>query len=109
MSILVYEYFLGQKLNNGFSSAMLKEAKLMVGAIVNDLKKYYPADNISLLINKEYKNIFENHTLVERNYKKNICEEIISYRNDFEKVIIIAPEEDNILYEIINKLEKNVL
>jgi len=107
MSILVYEYFLGQKLNNGFSSAMLKEAKLMVGAIVNDLKKYYPADNISLLINKEYKNIFENHTLVERNYKKNICEEIISYRNDFEKVIIIAPEEDNILYEIINKLEKN--
>jgi len=106
MGILVYEYFLGQELNNSFSSAMLKEAKLMVGSVANDLKKYYPDANISLLINKEYKNIFESHTIVVRNYKKNIVEEIISYRGDFEDIMIIAPEEDNILYEIINKLEK---
>jgi len=106
MGILVYEYFLGQELNNSFSSAILKEAELMVDSVANDLKKYYPDANISLLINQEYKNIFESHTLVARNYKKNIVEEIASYREDFEDIIIIAPEEDNILYEIINKLEK---
>ena len=106
MGILVYEYFLGQELNDSFSTAMLKEARLMIGSVANDLKKYYPDANISLLINKAYKDIFESHTIVERNYKKNIVDEIVSYKRDFEDIIIIAPEEDNILYEIINKLEK---
>ena len=78
MGILVYEYFLGQELNDSFSTAMLKEAKLMIGSVANDLKKYYPTN--VLLINKEYKNIFESHAIVERNYKKNIVDEIGSIK-----------------------------
>jgi len=106
MGILVYEYFLGQELNNNFSSAMLKEARLMVSAVANDLTQYYPDINISLLINKEYKNFFEKYSLIERNYKKSILEDIVFNKETYEEIIVIAPEEDNILYEIISKLEK---
>ena len=105
MDILVYEQILGEEFSKNTPKSLIKEAKLIIGSLVNDLNEYFPNSKISFLTNKKYKNISKNYSVYIRDYEKNIIDNITMYENTFDNVIILAPEENLNLYKIVKELE----
>ncbi|MFL2559932.1 MAG: ATP-grasp domain-containing protein [Gammaproteobacteria bacterium] len=105
MDILVYEQILGEEFNKNTPKSLIKEAKLIISSLVDDLNEYFPSSKISFLTNKKYKNILKNYTVYTRDYKKNVADNISLYKNMFDNVIILAPEKNLNLYNIVKELE----
>ena len=107
MNILVYEYVLGEEFNENSSTTLINEARLIINHIIKDLAQHYPNSKISLLTNKKNKKIFENIKTINRDYTHKADEDIINYKDEYEKFLILAPEENQKMYEIIKSLEAN--
>ena len=107
MNILVYEYMLSEEFNENSSTMLTNEAKLIINHIIKDLSTYYPNSKISLLANKKNRKILKDIKIINRDYSKNIIEDIVNYKSDFEKFLILAPEENQQMFRIIKSLEKN--
>ena len=107
MNILVYEYVLSEEFNENSSTMLIKEARLIINSIIKDLALFYPNSKISFLTNKKNRKIFKGIKIINRNYSRNEIEDILTYRSDFEKFLILAPEEDQQMYKLVKALENN--
>lgn len=107
MNILVYEYILGEEIDENTPLLLINEAKLIIHSIIKDLSKNYPSSKITLLVDKKNKNFFENTSILERNHESDLIDDFINHKNDYDKILVLAPEENYILYEIVRKMEEN--
>ena len=105
MNILIYEYILGEVVTKE-NAFLLNEAKIIIGEKINNLSNKYPDSKISILINKENHKLIKEGNVIYRNVNINVNSEILNLFNEFDKVLILAPEENNILYNIIKFLEE---
>ena len=105
MDILIYEHILGGGCNENPSPAILNEAKLIVRSLVDDFTREYPDSKISLLTNKKNKNILSNISLVFIDHSASLIFNIVSNIKKNDKVLILAPEENEIMYKIVKDLE----
>tara|TARA_B100000767_G_C19761935_1_gene535552 strand:+ start:685 stop:1665 length:981 start_codon:yes stop_codon:yes gene_type:complete len=105
MDILVYEHILGEEFEEKPSSLLLNEAKLIIKHVMTDFSLNYPDSKISLLTNKKNINILTGLDLIYRNFDKNLINDIESYSKIYKKVLILAPEENLEMYNIVKGLE----
>ena len=105
MNILIYEYILGEVITKK-NTFLLNEAKIIINEKINNLSNIYPDSKTSILINKENQKLIKEGNAIYRNVNTNANSEIINLFHRFDKVLILAPEENNILYNIIKFLEE---
>ena len=109
MGILIYEHFLGHQYNKEISPMILNEAKIITSSIAKDLSSSSKKQDVSVLINAKNSSFLKNTKLINRNYSKNLTEDIYSNLNKNDNVLVIAPEENLEMHNIVAKLEeKNV-
>ena len=99
MNILIYEYILGEVITKK-NAFLLNEAKIIISEKINNLSNKYPDSKISILINKENQKLIKEGNIIYRNYNMNAISEILNLFYEFDKAFILAPEENNILYNI---------
>ena len=109
MDILIYEHILGEELSNDSSQLIINEAKLIIKALVEDFSELYPQSKISLLVNKNNKKILGNINLVYMDYSKDLVKNILLNHKKNRRILILAPEEKDLLYRIVKSLEKKDL
>ena len=105
MNILIYEYILGEVITKK-NAFLLNEAKIIISEKINNLSNKYPDSKISILINKENQKLIKEGNIIYRNDNLNVNSEILNLFHEFDKAFILAPEENNILYNIIKFLEE---
>ena len=105
MNILIYEYILGEVITKK-NAFLLNEAKIIISEKINNLSNKYPDSKTSILINKENQKLIKEGNIIYRNDNLNVNSEILNLLHEFDKVFILAPEENNILYNIIKFLEE---
>ena len=105
MNILIYEYILGEVITKK-NAFLLNEAKIIISEKINNLSNKYPDSKISILINKENQKLIKEGNIIYRNYNINANSEILNLFHEFDKAFILAPEENNILYNTIKFLEE---
>ena len=105
MNILIYEYILGEVITKK-NAFLLNEAKIIISEKINNLSNKYPDSKTSILINKENQKLIKEGNIIYRNYNINANSEILNLFHEFDKAFILAPEENNILYNIIKFLEE---
>ena len=105
MNILIYEYILGEVITKK-NAFLLNEAKIIISEKINNLSNKYPDSKTSILINKENQKLLKKGNIIHRNDNINANSEILNLFHEFDKVFILAPEENNILYNIIKFLEE---
>ena len=105
MNILIYEYILGEVITKK-NAFLLNEAKIIISEKINNLSNKYPDSKISILINKENQKLIKGGNIIYRNDNLNVNSEILNLFHEFDKAFILAPEENNILYNIIKFLEE---
>ena len=105
MNILIYEYFFGEHAKYDSSPLIFNEAKLIIDSIVKDLSCEYNNSKISLLINKKNKKLLNEYNHFYRNYKYDISKDIANNIKTNDKVLILTPEENNMMYDITKFLE----
>ena len=105
MNILIYEYILGEVITKK-NAFLLNEAKIIINEKINNLSNIYPDSKTSILINKENQKLIKEGNTIYRNVNSNVNSEILNLFHEFDKVLILAPEENNILYNIIKFLEE---
>ena len=105
MNILIYEYILGEVITKK-NAFLLNEAKIIISEKINNLSNKYPDSKISILINKENQKLIKEGNIIYRNDNINANSEILNLFHEFDKTFILAPEENNILYNIIKFLEE---
>ena len=105
MNILIYEYILGEVITKK-NAFLLNEAKIIISEKINNLSNKYPDSKISILINKENQKLIKEGNIIYRNYNINANSEILNLFHEFDKAFILAPEENNILYNNIKFLEE---
>ena len=105
MNILIYEYILGEVITKK-NAFLLNEAKIIISEKINNLSNKYPDSKISILINKENQKLIKEGNIIYRNDNINANSEILNLFHEFDKAFILAPEENNILYNIIKFLEE---
>ena len=109
MDILIYEHFLGENFSEQPSPLILNEAKLIIGIIIKDLSLEFSDSKISLLLNKKNRNLIHSNNHIYRNYEDNVITDISKKIKENDKVLILAPEENLILFNLIKSLEdKNI-
>lgn len=92
---------------------ILQEGKLMFERLLRDFLK--GGFSITTLLNKKYKNIYKSHKNLNIYFPENdpimALKEIIDIENgNIDGVLIIAPENDGILYNLTRLIEKeNIL
>ena len=106
MGILIYEHFLGQKFVKGTSSLILNEAKIITTSIANDLMNCSEKPEVSVLIDDGNINLLDNVNIIKRNNSKEIVDDICLNLNENDFVLIVAPEENLELFNIVKNLEK---
>ncbi|MEL0102099.1 MAG: ATP-grasp domain-containing protein [Gammaproteobacteria bacterium] len=106
MGILIYEHFLGQKFVKGTSSLILNEAKIITTSIANDLMNCSEKPEVSVLIDDGNINLLNNVNIIKRNNSKEIVDDICLNLNKNDSVLIVAPEENLELFNIVKNLEK---
>ncbi len=106
MGILIYEHFLGQKFVKGTSSLILNEAKIITTSIANDLMNCSEKPEVSVLIDDGNINLLNNVNIIKRNNSKEIVDDICLNLNKNDFVLIVAPEENLELFNIVKNLEK---
>ena len=105
MNILIYEYILGEVVTKE-NAFLLNEAKIIIGEKINNLSNKYPDSKTSILINKENQKLVKEGNIIYRDDNLNVNSEILNLFHEFDKAFILAPEENNILYNIIKFLEE---
>ena len=105
MNILIYEYILGEVITKK-NAFLLNEAKIIISEKINNLSNKYPDSKTSILINKENQKLIKEGNIIYRDDNLNINSEILNLFHEFDKAVILAPEENNILYNIIKFLEE---
>ena len=105
MNILIYEYILGEVITKK-NAFLLNEAKIIISEKINNLSNKYSDSKISILINKENQKFIKEGNIIYRNDDINVNSEILNLFHEFDKAFILAPEENNILYNIIKFLEE---
>ncbi|HIP16863.1 MAG TPA: ATP-grasp domain-containing protein [Methanothermococcus okinawensis] len=111
MNILLFEYAMGS--NEEVEPYILQEGKLMFERLLRDFLK--SGFSITTLLNKKYKNIYKSHKNLNIYFPENdpimALKEIIDIENgNIDGVLIIAPENDGILYNLTRLIEKeNIL
>jgi len=105
MNILIYEYILGEVITKK-NAFLLNEAKIIISEKINNLSNKYSDSKISILINKENQKFIKEGNIIYRNDNINTNSEILNLFHEFDKAFILAPEENNILYNIIKFLEE---
>ena len=105
MNILIYEYILGEVITKK-NTFLLNEAKIIISEKINNLSNKYPDSKTSILINKENQKLIKEGNIIYRNDNLNVNSEILNLFHEFDKAFILAPEENNILYNIIKFLEE---
>ncbi len=105
MNILIYEYILGEVITKK-NAFLLNEAKIIISEKINNLSNKYSDSKTSILINKENQKLFKEGNIIYRNDNINANLEILNLFHEFDKAFILAPEENNILYNIIKFLEE---
>ncbi len=105
MNILIYEYILGEVITKK-NAFLLNEAKIIISEKINNLSNKYPDSKTSILINKENQKLIKEGNIIYRNNNINANSEILNLFHEFDKAFILAPEENNILYNIIKFLEE---
>ena len=105
MNILIYEYILGEVITKK-NAFLLNEAKIIITEKINNLSNKYPDSKTSILINKENQKLIKEGNIIYRNDNINANSEILNLFHEFDKAFILAPEENNILYNIIKFLEE---
>ena len=105
MNILIYEYILGEVITKK-NAFLLNEAKIIISEKINNLSNKYPDSKTSILINKENRKLIKEGNIIYRDDNLNANSEILNLFHEFDKAFILAPEENNILYNIIKFLEE---
>ena len=105
MNILIYEYILGEVITKK-NAFLLNEAKIIINEKINNLSNKYPDSKTSILINKENQKLIKEGNIIYRDDNLNVNSEILNLFHEFDKAFILAPEENNILYNIIKFLEE---
>ena len=105
MNILIYEYILGEVITKK-NAFLLNEAKIIISEKINNLSNKYPDSKTSILINKENQKLIKGGNIIHRDDNLNANSEILNLFHEFDKAFILAPEENNILYNIIKFLEE---
>ena len=105
MNILIYEYILGEVITKK-NAFLLNEAKIIISEKINNLSNKYADSKTSILINKENQKLIKEGNIIYRNNNINANSEILNLFHEFDKAFILAPEENNILYNIIKFLEE---
>ena len=105
MNILIYEYILGEVITKK-NAFLLNEAKIIISEKINNLSNKYPDSKTSILINKENQKLIKEGNIIYRDNNINANSEILNLFHEFDKAFILAPEENNILYNIIKFLEE---
>ena len=105
MNILIYEYILGEVITKK-NAFLLNEAKIIISEKINNLSNKYADSKTSILINKENQKLIKEGNIIYRNYNINANSEILNLFYEFDKAFILAPEENNILYNTIKFLEE---
>ena len=105
MNILIYEYILGEVITKK-NAFLLNEAKIIISEKINNLSNKYPDSKTSILINKENQKLIKEGNIIYRDDNLNVNSEILNLFHEFDKAFILAPEENNILYNIIKFLEE---
>ena len=105
MNILIYEYILGEVITKK-NAFLLNEAKIIISEKINNLSNKYPDSKTSILINKENQKLVKEGNIIYRDDNLNVNSEILNLFHEFDKAFILAPEENNILYNIIKFLEE---
>ena len=109
MDILIYEHFLGENFSEQPSPLILNEAKLIIDIIIKDLSLEFSDSKISLLLNKKNRNLIHSKNHIYRNYVDDVITDISKKIKENDKVLILAPEENLILFNLIKSLEdKNI-
>ena len=109
MDILIYEHFLGENFSEQPSPLILNEAKLIIDIIIKDLSLEFSDSKISLLLNKKNRNLIHSNNYIYRNYEDDVITDISKKIKENDKVLILAPEENLILFNLIKSLEdKNI-
>ena len=78
--------------------------QIIISEKINNLSNKYDSKT-SILINKENQKLIKEGNIIYRNDKINANSEILNLFHEFDKAIL-APEENNILYNIIKFLEE---
>ncbi|AEH07339.1 tyramine--L-glutamate ligase [Methanothermococcus okinawensis] len=107
MKVLLFEYAVGS--GEIVENTIFEEGKLMYDKLLNDfLKEGYSVISIVDNKNSNYYSNLKNRNLEihapEENYKSKL-NELLSNR-DIDMALIIAPESDNILYDLTKIVEK---
>ena len=105
MNILIYEYILGEVITKK-NAFLLNEAKIIISEKINNLSNKYADSKTSILINKENQKLIKEGNIIYRDNNLNVNSEILNLFHEFDKAFILAPEENNILYNIIKFLEE---
>ena len=105
MNILIYEYILGEVITKK-NAFLLNEAKIIISEKINNLSNKYADFKTSILINKENQKLIKEGNIIYRDDNLNVNSEILNLFHEFDKAFILAPEENNILYNIIKFLEE---
>ncbi len=105
MDILIYEHFLGEDYKDQLSPLILNEAKLIINTIIKDLSLEYSDSKISLLLNKKNKNLIDCCNCLYRNYHNDVITDISNKIKKNDKVLVLAPEENLIMYDLIKSIE----
>ena len=105
MNILIYEYILGEVITKK-NAFLLNEAKIIISEKINNLSNKYADSKTSILINKENQKLIKEGNIIYRDDNLNVNSEILNLFHEFDKAFILAPEENNILYNIIKFLEE---
>ena len=109
MDILIYEHFLGENFSEQPSPLILNEAKLIIDIIIKDLSLEFSDSKISLLLNKKNRNLIHSNNHMYRNYEDDVITDISKKIKKNDKVLILAPEENLVLFNLIKSLEdKNI-
>jgi len=100
-SILVFEYYTASGIND---PKIISEAVAMINSLLDDLKDF----NIYFLVSKKFEYIAENHKhlksiITEENLQKWLSSNVAN----FDGCMFISSEEDMVLHELTDLIEKN--
>lgn len=114
MRIFILEYFLSQKKDEKFKKSFYREGKQILISLIKSFNKIEDLE-LSIYINQDNINLFDNFNNIDIIISKNKSQssyfkKLINLKlNEHDYFLIIAPETNNLLYQITKILENKNL
>lgn len=114
MRIFILEYFLSQKKDEKFKKSFYREGKQILISLIKSFNKIEDLE-LSIYINQDNINLFDNFNNIDIIISKNKSQssyfkKLINLNlNEHDYFLIIAPETNNLLYQITKILENKNL